>query len=67
MHVLATAYVDSRNHVSLRPSAAETGSWVLSLDGGARGGEIVLMFADTADAHRVLAALLHGLPGGEAA
>jgi hypothetical protein len=65
--VLATAYVDSRTHVSLRPPATETGSWVLSLDGGARGGEIVLMFADTADARRVLAALLDGLPGGEAA
>jgi hypothetical protein len=66
MHVLATAYVDSRTHVILRPPATETGSWTLVFDGGARGGEIVLMLAAADDARRVLAALLDGLPGGEA-
>jgi hypothetical protein len=66
MHVLATAYVDSRTHVSLRPPAAETGSWTLVFDGGVRGGEIVLMFAHADDVRRVLAMLADApLPGRE--
>jgi hypothetical protein len=66
MHVLATGYVDARTHVSLRPPATETGSWTLVFDGGVRGGEIVLMFADPAAVRRVLAALVDApLPRGE--
>jgi hypothetical protein len=65
MHVRTTGLIDSRTYVSLRPPATQDGSWTLVVDGGARGGEIVLMFADTADARRVLAALLDRLPGSE--
>jgi hypothetical protein len=66
MRVLASALIDSRTHVALRPPATETGSWTLVFDGGARGGEIIVMFADTADVRRVLAALLDVLPRCEA-
>jgi hypothetical protein len=66
MRVRATALVDAATHVTLRPPVADTSSWTLVLDGGLRGGEVVLMFADPTDARRMLAALLHGLPGGEA-
>jgi hypothetical protein len=66
MHVRATGFVNESTHVILRPPATGTGSWTLVFDGGVRGGEIVLMFADTADARRVLAALVDGLPRAEA-
>jgi hypothetical protein len=66
MRVRAIALVDAATHVALRPPVAETSSWTLVFDGGVRGGEIVLMFPGTADARRVLQALVDGLPAGEA-
>ncbi|GAA0908250.1 hypothetical protein [Pseudonocardia zijingensis] len=65
MHVRATALVDATTYVALRPPAVDTGSWTLVFDGGPRGGEIVLMFAQP-DARRVLAALIEGLRAGDA-
>jgi 2-keto-3-deoxy-L-rhamnonate aldolase RhmA len=65
MRVRATALIDAATHVVLRPPVAEHSSWTLVLDGGLRGGEIVLMFADPADARRVVAALVDALPRGD--
>jgi hypothetical protein len=65
MLVRATALIDATTHVTLRPPVAETGSWTLAFDGGATGGEIVLMFAQP-DARQVLAALVDGLRAGDA-
>jgi hypothetical protein len=64
MRVRAIALVDATTHVALRPPVAETSSWTLVFDGGMHGGEIVLLFPSTADARRVLQALVDGLPGG---
>ena len=62
MRVRSTALVDRATHVMLRPPVADTSSWTLVFDGGLRGGEIVLMFADPVDARRVLEVLVDGLP-----
>ncbi|MGH3586166.1 MAG: hypothetical protein ACRDQ0_07555 [Pseudonocardia sp.] len=64
MLVRATAFIDATTHVTLRPPVAETGSWTLVLDGGPRGGELVLMFAHP-DAQRLLKALVDGLRAGD--
>jgi hypothetical protein len=66
MRVRAIALVDAGTHVAFRPPVADTSSWQLVFDGGLRGGEIVLLFADPADVRRVLAALVDELPGAEA-
>lgn len=65
MHLRGIAFVDARTHVALRPPVAESSSWTLVFDGGPRGGEIVLLLG-LVDARRVLAALVDGLPDGEA-